>query len=134
MHNTHLRSRKLCSISLRLECLHKLFEIFYMEDLSIPFIYSVICISIDSDFHFILWITQYSYVSCCSNYSDFGLWKLFRWLLGPFDLSHHYVCFWFFLSSICYPQWMPYILYFVHSIMHILFISEVGTTNNILQL
>lgn len=122
IHNRHLRSRKSCSISFRVEYLHKLLGIFLYE----RFVYSPIYLFSHLypykliDLPFILWVIQYSYLFCCSNYSAFGLWELCRWLLCAFDITHYYVCLCvclFVLRSICYLRWMHFMLYFVHSIM-----------------
>ena len=94
--NPHLRSGKVCSISLKGEFLHKLFGILLHGDFvySPPFIHSFIHSIIYSypyvptDIDFISWdLIQYYFIYLCSNL--FQLWPLgsFSWLLCSFDIT-----------------------------------------------
>lgn len=89
MRNPHLRSRMLCSISVRVAYLHKLFGIFPCGRFFCSPIYSSSHLYQYKliELYFILWATNNLYLLCCLNCSNFGPWVLFRWLPCPLDKS-----------------------------------------------
>lgn len=120
MHSPHIKNRDLCSIFLKLECLHKLYKFFLHEKLVcfhlffFLFIQSFVSVVIHGYLFYTLYYNPILlYLSFRSNCFSFGPWEFFSWFLCPSLLSGMRRCLKFIMYISC-PS--PRIGYFPRSL------------------